>query len=146
VAKGLARSGFDIDLAYGQANEAKLRNILWLEGNLIEVKADGWAVRTGNVFVEYRQHGRNSGISVTTAHWWAFHLVGLDTWALVATPRLKELARLSLSRFGPKFAGDNDKYEGALVPVHWLVSSTATPAPNFSKPSNTGYEQETLFG
>lgn len=121
MAQGLARAGFDIDLADGQANENALAEILALTaGERIEVKTDYWAARTGNVAIEYRQHGRPSGISTTTAEWWALHLVSLG-WFVVETERLKALARQAIRTGRHKRIGDGNNFDNALVPVEWLV-------------------------
>lgn len=115
---GLARAGFDIDLRDGEAREDALVHV-FLKAR-VEHKADFKAVDTGNVFIEYRQKGVPSGISVTEAEWWALELVGLG-WFLVATERLKELAARAYREGLVKRGGDHNNYEGVLLPVEWLV-------------------------
>lgn len=75
MADGLAGEGFDVDLRYGQAREDALVQVFLR--SRVEVKSDRQAARTGNVFVEFKQKGRPSGLAVTMADWWAFELVGL---------------------------------------------------------------------
>jgi hypothetical protein len=42
----------------------------------IEVKADRKALETGNIVIEYEGYGRPSGISTTTAVYWAYFVEG----------------------------------------------------------------------
>jgi hypothetical protein len=118
VAEGLARAGFDIDLREGQAREDALVHVFLKDK--VEHKADHWAAKTGNVAIEYRQHGRPSGIATTEAHYYALELVGLG-WFIIETDRLKALARLAIRERRTKRIGDNNAYDNALVPVEWLV-------------------------
>lgn len=121
MSDGIARSGWDLDLAYGKDRERALWSILHAKaGEFIEVKSDGKAATTGNLFVEYKQRGRLSGLSTTTADWWAFE-VG-DTWIIVPTTRLKAAARLAIDRKLIAKGGDFNLYEGALVPITWLTN------------------------
>ena len=120
MAQGLARAGFDLDLEFGQAREESLA---WVIGDAkIEVKSDQACRRTGNLFVEYRQKGRPSGIAVTEADYWAFEYDD-GCWLLVPTDKLKRICR-RVWRDHPeqrKPGGDYDRYDGVLVPISWLV-------------------------
>lgn len=118
MAEGIAREGFDIDLRHGVAREDALVHV-FLQAK-VEHKCDEKARRTGNLFIEYRQKGRPSGIAVTTADWWAFEFDD-ETWLIVPTEKLKRLARLAYQQNRRAKGGDNNLYEGVLLPTEWLV-------------------------
>ncbi len=118
MAEGIAREGFDIDLRHGLAREDALVDV-FLKAK-VEHKCDEKARRTGNLFIEYRQKGRPSGIAVTTADWWAFEFDD-ETWLIVPTEKLKRLARLAYQQNRRAKGGDNNLYEGVLLPTEWLV-------------------------
>ena len=88
----------------------------------VEVKSDAIARRTGNLFVEYRQRGRPSGIAVTEAEYWAFEY-DQDCWLVVPTQRLLEITR-EVYRDYPerrRKGGDFNLYDGVLVPIRLLL-------------------------
>jgi hypothetical protein len=118
VTDGLAREGFDRDLRHGEAREDAFVHVLLR--SRVEVKSDGQCQRTGNVFIEYKQKGRPSGIATTEAHWYAIEVL-TEHWVLVPTDSLKHLTRRAIKENRTKHGGDNDQYLGALVPVEWLV-------------------------
>jgi hypothetical protein len=118
MAEGIAREGFDIDLRHGLAREDALVDV-FLKAK-VEHKCDEKARRTGNLFIEYRQKGRPSGIAVTAADWWAFEFDD-ETWLIVPTEKLKRLARLAYQQNRRAKGGDNNLYEGVLLPTEWLV-------------------------
>lgn len=117
---GIARSGFDIDLRHGQLREEAFGRLLGEA--TVEVKSDGACRRTGNLFIEYRQKGRPSGIAVTEADFWAFEYED-NHWLVLPTDHLREVAR-RIYRNEPwmrKRGGDYNNYEGVLVPIHRLL-------------------------
>lgn len=119
MADGLARSGFDIDLLEGKAREDAFAYVI-LKAR-IEHKCDEKCRVTGNIFIEYRQKGRPSGISVTTADWWAIEY-DENCWILIPTKRLKALARRVAADVKRRVkGGDNNQYDGILIPIEWLV-------------------------
>ena len=118
MAEGIAREGFDIDLRHGVAREDALVHV-FLQAR-VEHKCDEKARRTGNLFIEYRQKGRPSGIAVTTAAWWAFEFDD-ESWLIVPTKKLKRLARLAYQQNRRAKGGDYNLYEGVLLPIEWLV-------------------------
>jgi len=118
VKDGLARSGFDMDLAHGEARETAF--VKALTQCTVEHKCDDWAPSTGNVAIEISQKGRPSGIMVTTAQWWALEVQD-DTWIVVRTSVLKSAVQEAKVRGFVKMAGDFQKYENVLVPVEWLI-------------------------
>jgi hypothetical protein len=114
MSDGLAREGFDMDLAHGEARETAF--VQALQSCHVEHKSDQKVRVTGNVFVEYRQKGRPSGIATTEAEWYAIEYAD-DAWIVVRTSLLKALARRAPKRHG----GDFNQYEGALVPITHLI-------------------------
>ena len=63
---------YSYDLLLGQKGEGLLADILKLKGDKVEVKTDYKATRTGNLFIEYESRGKASGLSTSTADYWAF--------------------------------------------------------------------------
>jgi hypothetical protein len=122
MSEGRARSGWDIDLRFGQERETSLAECLMIRGgNHLELKSDQQACTTGNVFVEYRQHGRESGISVTKAHWWTIEVLP-NVFVTMPTARMKALVKRAAAEPGRKTpGGDFNAYSGVLVPVVWLL-------------------------
>ena len=120
MSRGLARSGFDIDLRDGQASETSLSAIL--KHPTIEVKSDKLCRKTGNVFIEYRHKGRPSCIAVTTAQYYAIEFTD-KSWLLIPTPRLKAIARQYYRKHRWVRGGDYDSTEGVLVPLHALLQA-----------------------
>jgi hypothetical protein len=114
MSKGLAREGFDIDLAKGKEREEFWERVL--RGHLVEVKCDHKAVDTGNVFIEYRQKGRPSGIAVTTADYWLIEFLP-ERCMVIRVDELKNIAR-RLLKDSKKRGGDFDRYEGVAIPLH----------------------------
>lgn len=119
-------SDFDFrnDLAFGQWKETELRNAL--ENKTFECKADRKQRETGNVFIEYQQRGRPSGIAITKADFYAIEFAD-DCWILIPTPRLKEITRQVMrerramgKQMGTR-GGDNENV-GVLVPITRLIT------------------------
>lgn len=121
---GLAREGFDLDLQHGQAHEHAFGHLL-LEARCdrirIEHKCDGKAKLTKNVFVEFKQKGRPSGLSVSTAEFWAIEY-DFEHWIVLPSGSLKNLARKYLEIPGHRVMGGDFKlYEGVLIPLKAFV-------------------------
>ncbi len=130
MARDIARKGFDLDLRDGQMSERAFGHVLW--GPRTEIKRDEKAAQTENLFVEFMQpDGRGgmvpSGILVTTADQWAFHVGGDLCWIVVPTPRLKELYEEARAKNKVAWGGDGKQYLGALVPKHWVTSRKPEP-------------------
>lgn len=119
---GLSNGGFDLDLRQGKLREGALGKLLAATAKTVEVKSDRKCRNSGNLFVEYRQKGRPSGIATTTADYWAFEF-DVDNWLIVPTEKLRQIAR-KIYRRSPRnrvHGGDFDQYEGVLLPVAMLV-------------------------
>lgn len=126
MTRGLARKGFDIDLAYGEIHEDVARNILTgtspTEHVLFESKADDKSSRTGNVFVEFECNGVPSGLSTTQSDFYWFHLTGTGRSLLIATDKLKEICKeVRGKRNCIVKGGDFDRARGFLLTVEELL-------------------------
>lgn len=124
MADGLARAGFDIDLADGLIDEQFVARLLLK--TRMEVKTDHQAHRTGNVFIEYQGPSGKSGIDTTTSDWWSSNIVlpnGGRSVVTIETRRLQALALETLMRQGgkPVRGGDYNKYLGVLISIDKLV-------------------------
>jgi hypothetical protein len=120
MAKGLARAGFDIDLRDGGLREAAFANVLFHAK--VECKSDEKCRQTGNVFIEYLQHGRPSGIATTEADFWAIEFAP-DCWLVLPTAHLKDIARdVARQKERRVKGGDGDNFEGVLVPLVELIA------------------------
>lgn len=122
----LTREGFDIELRYGEAREDAFVWVLYeadVAIKTIEHKSDLACRRTGNVFVEYRQKGRPSGISTTQSDYWATEFDD-DCWVIIPTKRMKQIARRAMRDKGRRTrGGDFNNYEGVLVPIQCSAAS-----------------------
>ena len=124
MANGLARSGWDKDLAFGEARESAF--VEALRDAHVECKSDQKARSTGNVAIEIRQgdtergKGKFSGLSVSTARWWCIEYAD-DCWLVVRTSLLKLVARRVYDEAGSVMGGDGNKFELVLVPLTMLV-------------------------
>jgi len=115
------RAGFDIDLRFGQEREGAFGKLLASSGDSVEIKSDQKCRRTGNLFVEYEQKGRPSGVSTTTASFWAFEFDD-DCWVVVPTERLRLVARQAYRDESRRvLGGDFNRYRGVLVRIADLV-------------------------
>jgi hypothetical protein len=119
MTNGFARAGFDIDLKTFTPREDSFAAILGGD-KTVEVKSDQICQYTGNVFVEFEQYGKPSGIAVTSADYWAFEYEQ-DCWLLVPTGKLKSVARLAYRQGLRRNGGDNNNFTGVLIPISWLT-------------------------
>lgn len=119
---------FDIDLAYGEAGESWVHDVVG-GATKGEVKRDGLFPSTGNIYVEYQCRGRDgiwrpSGIAETKSELW-FHILGDTGAALVmSTARLKDYCRplVRLGKTAEEKDGSNPT-KGVLVNVVDFVAS-----------------------
>lgn len=125
---------FDLDLPKGQVAEKLLRDILCGQttGTTVEVKRDYKVSTTGNVAIEYRSRGRNSGIAISKADWWAIAFSGPsyddasaspEVIVLIKRSRLKKLLRIlrDSGELRTVLGGDRATSEMALVPASELL-------------------------
>ena len=120
VAHTKARPNFDFDLKFGQEKENELQEIFHNE--TVECKTDKICQRTGNVFVEFEDAGRASGISITKAAYYAFCLFKPERknhiWVLIPTAILKKL----MKKYPIKNGGDNWEAKGHIIPKEDLLN------------------------
>lgn len=85
---------FDLDLRKGEIGEKLLASVLGGD-TTIEVKRDFIVSTTGNIAIEYKSRGKDSGIITSEAEWWAFVLSGPhyedEVIVLIRRKRLKAL-------------------------------------------------------
>ncbi|GAH40542.1 unnamed protein product [marine sediment metagenome] len=119
MTKGVARKGFDLDLAFGEMAEGKLRDILEATGSKVEVKCDDGFRDYGNVFIEYEYRGQPSGIATTEAQWWAIEFCD-DCYLVISTERLKrwfKYYRDQGAKYHKEVAGDQGRSKGVAIPL-----------------------------
>ena len=115
---------FDEDLKFGEAGQDWL---LWLADDAtIEIKTerDKWA-ETGNIFIEFECREKPSGITATTATYWAHILYknGKNCGVLVfRTAQLKENLKKLYNKNVIKavYGGDDNASRGFLVKLELL--------------------------
>ena len=116
-----ARPHFDLDLKFGQEKENELQEILHNEP--LECKCDKRCIDTGNVFVEFEDRGKPSGISITKSTFYAFCLYKKERekkqiWVLIPTEILKKL----MKKYPVKSGGDNWEARGHIIPKEELLN------------------------
>jgi hypothetical protein len=112
------KSDFDLDLATGISGENNVKELLLCEK--VEVKTDFMTKNTGNIAVEFESRGNPSGIAVTKADHWVFHIPNKCT-IIVETNRLKELSRKYYKSKGFSLGGDNMTSKLVLIPFSALI-------------------------
>ena len=114
-----ARPQFDLDLKFGQQKEDEFKKEV--EGQL-ECKVDRLCQKTGNVFIEFEDAGKPSGISKTTAAYYAIALYKKERkkqiWVLIPTEILKKL----MKKYPIKNGGDNWEAKGHIIPKQDLLN------------------------
>ncbi len=114
-----ARPQFDLDLKFGQGHEDDFKKEV--EGQL-ECKVDRLCQKTGNVFIEFEDAGKPSGISKTTAAYYAIALFKKERkkqiWVLIPTAILKKL----MKKYPVKSGGDNWEAKGHIIPKEDLLN------------------------
>jgi hypothetical protein len=115
-----ARPNFDFDLKFGQAKENELQEVFHNEP--LECKCDKLCIKTGNVFVEFEDAGRASGISITKSNYYAFCLFKPERkkqiWVLIPTEILKKL----MKKYPIRNGGDNFEAKGHIIPKEDLLN------------------------
>ena len=111
---------FDIDLQYGQVREQELADILQNEKIEVKTERDKWK-ETGNICIEFRCRGKESGIAVTEAKWWVHVLAdGNETVCMLMFPidKLKEIARKHVvNKAKVVYGGDDNLSKMVLIPL-----------------------------
>lgn len=112
---------FDIDLDFGVHYEKSLAKILSIGKVEVKTERDKWR-STRNIAIELTCNGKDSGLKVTEAEWWA-HIL---TWKgdivsviLLPTDKLKNIVKESVRKRNGRIVmgGDNNASEMALIPL-----------------------------
>ena len=110
---------FRYDLEIGKESENELSLIF--QDSTIEVKDDSkHSARTGNVFIEYDSRNKPSGIATTQATYWAIK-TSTNTFVIILTQRLKDIARNYIGTNRDIVGGDNNTSRGVLIPREELL-------------------------
>ena len=110
-------SNFKYDLQIGNIKEKELYDIL--TNKKIEVKFDLQAKDTGNIFVEYKLRGKDSGITKTESDYYCFAFG--DNLHLIPTKNLKQICRKYYKTQRDVLGGDNNTSKGILLPIQDLL-------------------------
>ncbi len=126
-----AAPNWDIDLAFGEAGEARVANILGLDGSRIEVKTDRIYSETQRVFIETQQLPRGateyqpSGISTTEADFWVWNVGAL---VIVPTDAVRGCVATRIQQGEKLKDGDpngENPTRGYPMPLGWLTLMAA---------------------
>jgi hypothetical protein len=117
---------FDIDLDFGVKYENSLAKILSMGKVEVKTERDKWR-ETRNIAIELTCNGKDSGLRVTEAEWWAHilswkgEIVGV---ILLPIDTLKKIVKNSVKRRRGKIVmgGDNNASEIALIPLEDMAN------------------------
>lgn len=109
---------FKYDLKIGQIAERDLGHLF--DHSSIEVKRDFLALKTGNVYVEYKSRGKLSGLSITKSDWYAF-VLSEKVIIFIKTQKLKQICK---TKGKIKAGGDNNTSEGVVLPIKYLYDES----------------------
>ena len=117
---------FDIDLDFGVKYENSLAKVLSMGKVEVKTERDKWR-ETRNIAIELSCNGKDSGLKVTEAEWWAHilswkgEIIGV---ILLPVDTLKKIVRNSVKRRRGKIVmgGDNNASEIALIPLEDIAN------------------------
>ena len=116
-------SKWDIDLAFGNKHEKLIGDLLTLNKDEIEVKAErDWWARTGNLCIEIERRGKPSGLTITKAKIWVHVLTKGDKQMMrliINVPILKKLAQKFKDNW--KMVGDRRETKAILIPFNKII-------------------------
>jgi len=116
-------SSFTYDLSIGEIGEDWV-NEIFNGKQLIEVKTDRIAHKTGNIFIEYESRGKPSGLATTTANYWIYRLEEIDTGIIISVKNLKEICRIFYkNKQYLKTGGDSNTSKGFLIPIKEIIKT-----------------------
>lgn len=113
-------SNFRYDLKVGQVAEQALAEIF--QDKKVEVKRDLKAPITGNVFVEYKSRGKDSGITTSQADYWCF--VVEDIYILAEKDYILKLIEPLKNTKADVRGGDNNTSRGVILSIRQLTNNT----------------------
>jgi|TARA_R110002012_G_scaffold179021_2_gene344442 hypothetical protein len=117
---------FDIDLDFGVKYENSLAKILAIGKVEVKTERDKWK-ETGNIAIELTCRGKDSGIKVTEAEWWA-HILSwkgnIKSVILLPVDELKRIVKNSVRYRNGRIVmgGDDNASEMALIPLEDLAN------------------------
>ena len=117
---------FDIDLDFGVKYENSLAKVLSMGKVEVKTERDKWR-ETRNIAIELSCNGKDSGLKVTEAEWWAHilswkgEIIGV---ILLPIDTLKKIVKNSVKRRRGKIVmgGDNNASEIALIPLEDIAN------------------------
>ena len=111
-------TNFTKDLSYGKKHEKLVMKSL----ENFELKTDRMAHKTGNVYVEFKSRGKDSGIITSKSDTWIFKIPnGRDTHLFSIHIPLTRLRKLVSKDYKVVPGGDNLTSRGYLVPLTDLI-------------------------
>ena len=118
-----SKINFKLDLDKGKQGEDYVVKAYTNKEIKAETKVDFRCQETGNIFVEFKSRGKESGILVTTADIWNYVLPKKeDTFPLIitiATTKLKQM--IKDKKYKTVLGGDNKSSVGYLIPKEDLI-------------------------
>ena len=116
------KGNFNYCLGKGKEGENYIKNILAGEFK-IEVKTDFLCKDTGNVFIEFKSRGKDSGIKTTTSDFWVFVLPkNQDDFPIMIFIHLSKLKNLIKNKkYKVVNGGDAMTSKGYLIPKEDLI-------------------------
>jgi len=109
---------FSKDLSYGKKHEKLVMKSM----ENFELKTDRMAHKTGNVYVEFKSRGKDSGISTSKSDTWIFKIVSNGDRHLFSIQiPLTRLRKLVSKDYRVVPGGDNLTSRGYLVPMGDLI-------------------------
>lgn len=126
---------FANDLQVGTVGEKLVESIFKNNNVKIEVKKDDWAVRSGNIAIEFESRGKASGILVTKADFWC-HVIGHFFVLVFPVIFLKQVYAdyvknpKYVKEMGDKDSSGNPVSKAILIPWKELLSMFKTYAAN----------------
>jgi hypothetical protein len=111
-------TNFTKDLSYGKKHEKLVMKSL----ENFELKTDRMAHKTGNVYVEFKSRGKDSGIVTSKSDTWIFKIPnGRDTHLFSIHIPLTRLRKLVSKDYKVVPGGDKLTSRGYLVPLTDLI-------------------------
>jgi len=111
-------TNFTKDLSYGKKHEKLVMKSL----ENFELKTDRMAHKTGNVYVEFKSRGKDSGIITSKSDTWIFKIPnGRDTHLFSIHIPLTRLRKLVSKDYKVVPGGDKLTSRGYLVPLTDLI-------------------------
>ena len=116
-------SDFQYDLKFGNKAETEFAEIV--KDSTVEIKSDRKTIETGNIYIEYKSRGKQSGLATTKAKTWVYKIqegcmIVIDTELLKKTLRYLIKSRLAVDKVR---GGDNNTSLGILVNIERLIEN-----------------------